>query len=177
MKRGLMDSIIACISLSICILSYVYMRDKTWLWCSAGLCFLIFVVLGIKGRNKVLFPRNSDIKPEGAVKELVLLSEENTELASWSLLDRSAMVIGRDIGENEVTVNLADVTYASFIDIEHAVLNYAAEQWYIEDLHSRNGVRLQKRGDIRQYKLASDKPCRVEVGDTIFIGETKLRVQ
>jgi pSer/pThr/pTyr-binding forkhead associated (FHA) protein len=60
------------------------------------------------------------------------------------------------------------------IDIEHAVLNYADNHWYIEDLGSKNGVVLQKKADGRKYKLAADQPCKLDQGDVIIVGLTKL---
>jgi pSer/pThr/pTyr-binding forkhead associated (FHA) protein len=60
------------------------------------------------------------------------------------------------------------------IDIEHAVLYYADNHWYIEDLGSKNGVVLQKKVDDRKYKLAADQPCKLDAGDVIIVGLTKL---
>ena len=56
----------------------------------------------------------------------------------WDLYGRTAMLIGRDVGENDVDVNLDNTVYAGMIDVEHAVLNYTAGSWYVEDLNSRN---------------------------------------
>lgn len=179
MKRGLMDLIIACVSLAIFILTFVYMQEALWLLIASGICFALFLILGIVNRNKALYyqrPHDSKLG-HGIAKQLILLSEEDTELASWDLFGRTSLVIGRDRGENLVDVNLAQATYASFIDIEHAVMNYAGEQWYIEDLHSKNGIRVQKRGDSQQYKLAPEKPCKLEPGDVVYIAQTKLLVQ
>ena len=55
------------------------------------------------------------------------------------------IVIGRDIGENRVTVNLDHVAYASMIDIEHAVLNYSGDCWYIEDVSQKMEFQLRRR--------------------------------
>lgn len=179
MKKGLLDFIIASISLAVFVLAFFYMRETIWLLVSSGLVSTLFLVLGILNRNKPLIYKAPDEGryAEGALRELVLLSEENTEMAGWDLFGRTALVIGRDMGENQVDVNLADVTYASFIDIEHAVMNYAGEQWYIEDLHSENGVKIKKRGSKGRYKLAPEKPCKLDPGDVIFIAQTKLLVR
>jgi len=176
MKRGLMDLIIACVSLSVFILAFFYMQEALWLLIASGICFCVFLTLGILTRDKPLYFKKMDMQGNSAIgaRQLVLLSEKNTELTSWDLFDRISLIIGRDVGENHVDINLSDVTYGSFIDIEHAVLNYAGEQWYIEDLHSQNGVRVEKKGDRQQYRLASDKPCKVESGDVIYIAQTKL---
>lgn len=44
-------------------------------------------------------------------------------------------------------INLQNTEYGGMVDRQHAVLNYAAGQWYIEDLGSRNGVRIQDAKD------------------------------
>lgn len=47
----------------------------------------------------------------------------------------------------------------------------------IEDLHSNNGVRIQKRRDGQCYKLAKDRPCKLIKGDIVLIANTKLLVR
>ena len=113
--------------------------------------------------------------PRTTLTEIVLLGEDNTRLASWALYGKNGLVIGRDIGENQVSINLEDTTYASMIDIEHAVLNYSGDDWYIEDISEKNGVSVQKN-DGKKYKLAYGKPCRLECGDIIYVALTRLQV-
>ncbi len=84
-------------------------------------------------------------------------------------------VIGVDVGENLVTVNLFNTTYASMIDTEHAVLNYTGGQWYVEDTGTKNGTSIVKN-DGKKYKLTVAKPCLLEKGDIIYIALTKLKV-
>jgi len=107
--------------------------------------------------------------------ELVLLNEEGGRQASWEIYGKNGIVIGRDVGENHVTVNLDHTTYAGMIDIEHAVLNFSGDAWYIEDISSQNGISIQKN-DGRKYKISSGKPCRLELGDVIFVGLTRLQL-
>lgn len=113
--------------------------------------------------------------PLTALTELVLLSEESDHLASWNIYGKNGVVIGRDSGENQVMVDLNHTAYASMIDVEHAVLNFSGENWYIEDISNRNGVSIQKR-DGKKYKLSYGKPCRLEGGDIIFIALTRLQI-
>lgn len=113
--------------------------------------------------------------PKDTVTELVLLAEDNTRLATWGLYGKNGLVIGRDVGENQVSVNLEETTYASMIDVEHAVLNYSGDAWYIEDISEKNGISVQK-ADGRRYKLAYGKPCKVEYGDIIYVALTRLQV-
>jgi len=113
--------------------------------------------------------------PKAALTELILLGEDGTRLASWNIYGKNGLVIGRDIKENQVSVNLENSTYASMIDIEHAVLNYSGDSWYIEDVSEKNGVSVEKR-DGRKYKLSYGKPCKLEKGDIIYIALTRLQI-
>lgn len=115
------------------------------------------------------------IIPEGTPTELALLNEEGEPLTTWDIYGKNGIVIGRDIGENHVTVNLDHTTYASMIDVEHAVLNFSKDVWYIEDISSKNGISIQK-SDGKKYKISYGKPCRLELGDVIFIGLTRLQI-
>lgn len=116
----------------------------------------------------------SETPPRGQITEAVLLGEEGNAIASWQLYGKTSMVIGRDVGENQVDINLAGLDSAATIDIEHAALNYTGGKWYVEDLGSQNGVRIQKHADGRRYSLAPDKPCDLEPGDIVYIGLARL---
>ena len=118
---------------------------------------------------------DQSVLPHTAITELVLLNEEGTRIASWNLYGKTGLVIGRDVGENHVSVDLNDVTYASMISVEHAVLNYSGDSWYIEDISEKNGVSVEKR-DGKKYKLSYGKPCKLERGDIIFIALTRLQI-
>lgn len=74
-----------------------------------------------------------------------------------------------------MTVNLDHTVYASMIDIEHAVLNFSGNDWYLEDISSQNGVSVQKK-DGKKYRIAYGKPCKLEMGDRIHIGLTRLQL-
>lgn len=140
-----------------------------------GAVSIAFLALYLKAAVKEQPVReNTPLAEGGVITELVLLNEEEKPIAAWDIFDKTALVIGKDIRENHVDINLNESVYASMIDIEHAVVNYAGSHWYIEDLGSRNGVVLQKKADGRKYKLAADQPCKLEQGDVIIIGLTKL---
>ena len=111
-----------------------------------------------------------------AIRQLLLLNEEDKPVALWELSGKTSVVIGKDLRENQVDVDLSRSAYASMIDVEHAVLNYAGGCWYVEDLDSRNGVVLQKKTDGRKYKLSADQPCKVELGDIVLLGLAKLEL-
>lgn len=114
-------------------------------------------------------------KPDGTPTQLILLGENDVRLAAWDIYGKNGLVIGRDVGENRVSVDLEETTYASMVDIEHAVLNFSGDCWYVEDISEKNGVSVQKR-DGRKYKLSYGKPCRLERGDIIYIALTRLLI-
>ncbi|OYP51475.1 hypothetical protein CG709_02420 [Lachnotalea glycerini] len=113
--------------------------------------------------------------PVSTLTEVILLSENDEKLTSWDIYGKNGLVIGRDIGENQVDINLDQTTYASMIDIEHAVLNFSGNDWYVEDISVKNGVSIQKT-DGKKYKLAYGKPCKLERGDIVCVALTRLQV-
>lgn len=77
---------------------------------------------------------------------------------------------GRD---QELDIDLSDCEYSSFIDFQHAVLNFCLDQWYVEDLGSQNGVKVGKVEDGECYRVIH-RPCKVVAGDVLYIANTKL---
>lgn len=143
---------------------------------SVGFAVFLYSFLAAAAKQRAL--REPALADEGsAATELLLLNEEDKAVASWEIFGRTSLVIGKDIKENHVDINLSQSPYASLIDIEHAVMNYADHHWYIEDLSSANGLVLKKVVDGRKYKLSADQPCRLDLGDVIIIGLTKLQLR
>lgn len=177
-KKWILDWSVICVSLAAAWLAWFYTEAPLRIWLTVGGCLLALVFFFISLSDRGGAAMELDTVPEGGgVTQLVLLSEEDTELASWDLYGKTALVIGRDMGENQVDVNLGAVTYASMIDVEHATLNYAAGYWYVEDLGSKNGVSVQPASDGKKYRLAADRPCKLHRGDFLFVGLTKLVIR
>ena len=110
------------------------------------------------------------------ISRLDLLNEKGRETASWELYNKVSLVIGKDIGgASQVDVDLSRSPFAATVDVEHAVMNYSAGDWYIEDIGSRNGISLEKI-DGKKYKLSPTQPCKLEYGDIICIGLCKLKI-
>lgn len=181
--KTIINRIIAVLCFIIALLLYFRMELRDcWPW------VLIAVFLGLlhllwslrndtqkKEEHGFVSPYRTAQAPQSTLTELVLLSENDDRLTSWNIYGKNGVVIGRDLGENQVTVNLNHSAYASMIDVEHAVLNYAGNDWYIEDVSNKNGVSIQKK-DGKKYKLSYGKPCKLERGDIIFIALTKLLI-
>lgn len=181
MKKRVIDLAGACICLAIIGVVVLYptqVRGREPILISAGIFGIVFLMLAVQdkeeqkkavGRLSMGLPSESEL-----ITETVLLSEEDTELMVWDLYGKTAMVIGRDVKENQVDIDLGRSSYASMVDIEHAVLNYSTGNWYVEDLGSSNGISVKKAGDGRVYKLSADTPCRIEQGDCLYIGLNRL---
>lgn len=176
MKR-MINWIIAVLALVIAAI-LTFGTDAPQIWTALAVLFsLLHAALALwKGREvqeqvSVVAP----VLPDTAMTEVVLLGEDDSRLASWNIYGKNGIVIGRDVGENNVTINLNNSTYASMIDIEHAVLNYSGDNWYIEDISEKNGVSIQKR-DGKKYKLTYGKPCKLEKGDMIHVALTRLQI-
>ena len=112
----------------------------------------------------------------GTIMQISLLNKNGEIINSWELYGKTAAVIGKDIGENQVDIDLSQTQYAAMIDIEHAVLNYVSGSWYIEDLDSQNGISIKKFGQDKIYKLSALQPCKLDFGDIIFIGVCRLKL-
>lgn len=179
MKR-VINWIIAILAMVIAVI-LAFRTEASEIWIFIAVIFSLLHVMAAlrKGNNPQSKPADAVTHraalPHTALTELVLLGEENDRLASWNIYGKNGLVIGRDAGENNVSVNLENSTYASMIDVEHAVLNYSGDSWYIEDISEKNGVSIQKQ-DGRKYKLTYGKPCKLEKGDIICIALARLQI-
>ena len=154
-------------------------RYRTEIMWVSGLMGAAAGVMAIKRKGERLEgSAKEESRPEvRLITELVLLSEEDTELMAWNLYGKTAALIGRAGKGSEADIDLSSGPYASMVDKEHAVLNYSAGDWYVEDLGSKNGVSVQSSKDGRKYKLASDQPCKLDAGDIIYIGLARLLIR
>ena len=181
MKKRALDLIIVCLCMAVAGIVLLYPDQVTWrgpiliLVCSLTVLFLLLAVRDKEDRNQFTQqPGHSRQGAAGPVTEILLLNEEDKTLMSWDIYGKTAMVIGRDVKENQVDIDLGQSPYASMVDIEHAVLNYSAGSWYVEDLGSSNGISVRKASDGRVYKLSRDTACRLEQGDCLYIGLNHL---
>lgn len=106
--------------------------------------------------------------------ELILLDEHENPVKSWDLTGKTAVVLGRRHKDEDVDIDLNDCEFSALIDVQHAVLNYSLDNWYLEDLDSRNGIRIKKIEDGICYQVIQSRPCRICAGDVIYIAKTKL---
>ena len=181
MGRKAVNLLISLMSLIVAIISYLYKdgQIQIMLCTLGGVMFLIFLFQFSKKENEIGKKELVDINMEtpnlSQITEIALLNEEDAPITYWQMYEKTSLIIGVDTGENHVDVNLLNTTYASTIDVEHALLNYSGGNWYIEDNASENGISVVK-SDRKRYKLNNSKPCLVEKGDIIYISLAKLRL-
>ncbi len=177
-KKNTLDIAIVISCITGIILSYVYLEDITEQQISIGILGLVgvlFVILTILDTQKAGRPERYEPKRK-EISEILLLGEENNVTAAWDIYGRTSIVFGRDERENQVDINLKNTDYAGTIDGEHAVMNYTDGSWYIEDLESENGTRIQRGGEGRKYRVSSREPCKVEKNDIIYLGLAPIKI-
>lgn len=111
-----------------------------------------------------------------AITQISLLNKDGEIVRSWELYGLTSAVIGKDIRENHVYIDLGWTAYAAMVDVEHAVLNFAGGDWYVEDLDSENGLSVKKTALGEVFKLSASQPCKLDSGDIIFVGLCQLKL-
>lgn len=180
MNRKLtLDIAIVISAITGAVLSYAYLQDPMERHISLavlGVFALIFAVLAVLDATEGRRVRRYGMNRRG-MSELQLLGEDSSVTDTWDIYGKTSIVFGRDEGEFQVDVNLKNTDYAGTVDGEHAVMNYSGGSWYIEDLDSENGTRIQRGGEGKMYKVSSREPCRVERGDIIYLGLAPIRIK
>ena len=159
--------------------------DVLIILCGAGAVFLVFkeigtwrfapavyfvIVIGMAAAIYDLFRLSGS---KNTIQRLILLDEEGKPIKSWDLQGKISLIIGKAGRDQELDIDLSDCEYSSFIDFQHAVLNFCLDQWYVEDLGSQNGVKVGKVEDGECYRVIH-RPCKVVAGDVLYIANTKL---
>ena len=185
------DLIISFISLAILFIAFLYIDNLRFkvLLISINICisiifFYLFFIKN-KNKNKYILIKNkirTNFNILNNLSKINLLNEYGNVIKCWDLYGKTSLIIGKDRKNqyNDVTlvdINLNDCAYATLIDVEHAVLNYSNGCWYIEDLHSKNGISIKKQMEKKKYKLSPEQPYKLEKGDIIYLGLTELQVE
>lgn len=155
---------------------YIGNVDRRWFW--TLMCILLFIMIGAAADLTAQIRKRAGTKhslpaDDMTIRQLVLLDEQNKPIKSWGLSGKIAVIIGKKNEEEEVDVDLEDCEYSTFINPQHAALNFCQNFWYVEDLNSQNGVQVKKVEDGICYKVLN-RPCRVMPGDIIYIANTRL---
>lgn len=128
-----------------------------------------------KGSNEQ--QKEADNRVKRRIQSIVLINEEGTALTEWSMVGKSAMVIGKGTEKEAVDIDLSGSAFAQMISKQHAVLNYTENGWCIDDIDSKNGTRVKKinRNAILDLKLVGT--VELGVGDIIYIANTMLQLR
>lgn len=181
MKR-ILDAIIMVLAV---IAAYVFYQETPFGALSQFLCVLFLGIaviamldlsIFISRREKARQQPVEQPDEEYEISELLLLDETDRPIKSWDLTGKISLLIGKRNKSEPVDIDLEECEYSSLIDPQHAVLNFCDNGWYIEDLYSKNGIRIKMVKDGIDYKLAKNKPCRLNAGDVIYIANTKLLI-
>jgi len=125
-----------------------------------------------------IFWRRTSANSKGRLQEistLILLGEDDRPIKIWDLAGKVGLLIGKSSDDYPVDIDLSDVDYSSFIDLEHALLNFQETGWWISDTSGGNGVSIMRRGN--ELLLGHNAPARLEAGDVICIAKyTRIAV-
>lgn len=174
-KKRAADTVILLIFAAILLIAGIYreqIKNSFQIMCVSCGGTVLFFLLALWDRENPGVGRVQKAD-NSALKEAVLLSEEDTELMVWDMYGRTAMVIGREGKENQVDIDLRKSPYAGMVEEEHAVLNFSAGQWFVEDIGSGGGVSI-KKSDGKVYRLAGGSPCKIERRDCLYVGQNRL---
>ena len=139
-----------------------------------GMAWVLYDIFFLRRRGKTeVSLSGTEVFHNQGIQRVILLDEEGKPVKSWDLQGKVSQIIGKAGQDQELDIDLSDCEYSSFIDFQHAVLNFCLDQWYIEDLGSQNGVKIRKVEDGECYRVIH-RPCKVVAGDILYIANTKL---
>jgi len=168
----LINLFIGVIITLICVVAYITIESIY----IRGTIIIIAIVLGVVFFVNVYnrLHKEEISEDESNISGIELVNEDNEIIKTWNIGERISFLIGKSTVDDEVFIDLNASIYSTLIENNHAVLNYAAGKWYIEDLSSKSGVSIQKIDDGKKYRIVKDTPCELKKGDTIFISKVKL---
>jgi hypothetical protein len=110
-----------------------------------------------------------------SISTLMLLGEDDRPIRIWDLTGKVGLLIGKSSADYQVDIDLSDTDYHTYVDPEHAILNYQESGWWIQDTSSRNGISIFRRG--KELKPGHHAPVRLELGDVICVAHyTRIAV-
>lgn len=130
-----------------------------------------------------LIPAKQEEKPAAApeiksvISGIAMLNEHGIHMKEWNLEGLVSLIIGKNTKNKEVDIDLSDSAYDALIHEEHALMNFAAGNWYLEGLHKPAGISIKKINDTTRYRLTDNKPCKLDRGDIVYIANTRLLIK
>lgn len=117
------------------------------------------------------------VYPPNPISCFALVSQEGGHEKEWHVSGATSFLIGKSTADTDVDIELGDTHYSKYVSNEHAVINFAAGCWYVEDTDSENGVGLRRRNEEVVYRLKPGKPYEICIGDVIHISKAKILVK
>ncbi|TVX95106.1 FHA domain-containing protein [Cohnella terricola] len=151
--------------------TYKINTDTTLQWGVALIVLCVATYILIRRARKLQGGTKKKLK---SVSKLVLLDEDGESVKEWFIQGETSLLIGKSSSREEVDIDLSDTEYASLISLQHAVLNYSEGSWYLEDLDSRNGIGIRSSNQSAAVRLDPDATHRVEIGDLIYLANTRI---
>ena len=114
-------------------------------------------------------------KRDPLISTLVLLGEDNRPIKVWDLTGKVGLLIGKSSEDYQVDIDLSDTDYHTYVDPEHALINYQESGWWLHDVSTRNGISIIRGG--KELLPGHHAPAKLEPGDIIRIAEfTRIAV-
>jgi len=120
-------------------------------------------------------PTRINKKRNPLIAALILLGEDDRPIRVWDLTGKVGLLIGKSSEDYQVDIDLSETDYHTYIDPEHALLNYQESGWWLQDTSSRNGVSIIRNG--KELLPGHHAPVQLELGDVICIAQyTRIAV-
>jgi len=138
---------------------------------------ILLPVIAIVVYEAVCWSKPAKIKKKRkpSISTLVLLGEDDRPIRIWDLTGKVGLLIGKSSEDYQVDIDLSDTDYHTYVDPEHALLNYQESGWWIQDTSVTNGVSIIRKG--KELKLGAHAPAKLELGDVICVAQyTRIAV-
>ena len=171
----LINVFIGVIIALICVVAYITIESSS----TRALIIIVAIVFGIwcfVSLYKKLH-REEIVVDKSNISGIELVNEDNEIIRTWNIGERISFLIGKNGNPEEMLIDLNSSIYSRFIENNHAVLNYAAGKWYIEDLSEKSGITIKKTDDDVKYRIVKDAPCELKRGDILYISKVKLLIK
>lgn len=170
-----LDGIISLLAVVLCIFIYQYFnQDITNKYIAIGAFVAIALYYSAKFWRRCCQPIAAC---NNNISAILMLNDSGNVIKQWEIQGKVSLLIGKNKKDKDVDIDLSESAYDALIYDEHAVLNFAANSWYLEGLHVPSSVSLKKTGDQMRYRITSNRPCKLTAGDIIYIANTRLMIK
>ncbi|WP_371367049.1 hypothetical protein SRRS_11680 [Sporomusa rhizae] len=170
-----LDGSIAFLAVVLCIFAYQYLNNEDII--QKFIIISVFGIIAIYYSTKLWRISNQPLAEDNNISAVLMLNDSGKVIRQWDIHGKVSLLIGKNKKNKDVDIDLSASMYDALIYSEHAVLNYARNNWYLEGLHVPSNVSIRKAGDQVRYRLTGSKPCKLASGDIIYIANTRLMIK